>query len=128
MPLKNQDSMEQLEYNHRIMEPRRCSRVDPVTEQACQNSAYEKHRWCKVCVAKYKREYTALLPGMATMRGWYKGADALKAVLITEFTRLGVGQFSGDDVAYLIAQCPVPKPDQGVPTLGETVSVPELSS
>jgi len=86
-----------------------CTRVDPATKLPCQNEATESHQWCKACKAKYQREYEALKGGMAMVRGFAKGVDALRVVLMTEFDRLGCGMFSGSEVAALIEQTPAPR-------------------
>lgn len=94
-----------------IATERLCSRIDPVTEQKCGAEVTNKHPWCNACQAKYKREYSALVPGMAAVRGFAKGVEAFRMVLVTEFDRLGGGMFSGTEIATLIENCPAPRPE-----------------
>lgn len=72
--------------------------------------ATEKHQWCKPCKAAYQREYEGLKGEMAEKRGHFKGVEAFRGVLVTEFDRLGSGMFSGTEIASLIQQTPAPQP------------------
>ncbi len=86
-----------------------CSRIDPVTQATCPNEPSANHPWCKACKAKYQREYEALKGGMATVRGFSRGVEALRDVLGSEFERLGSGSFNGYEIAHLIRQTPSPR-------------------
>ncbi len=46
---------------------------------------------------------------MAAVRGFGKGVEALRTLLVTEFDGQGGGMFSGEEVAELIARTPSPK-------------------
>ncbi len=86
-----------------------CSRIDPSTDQKCGAALTNKHAWCKDCQAKYKAEYSALVPGMAMVRGFSRGVEALRDILVTEFDRIGNEKFSGIEIAMLIERTPAPR-------------------
>ncbi len=88
---------------------RTCSRIDPSTDQKCGAALTNKHAWCKDCQAKYKAEYSALVPGMYAVRGFAKGVEALRAVLIQKFDLLGSGCLSGTEAADWIETEPAPR-------------------
>ncbi len=67
------------------------------------------NRQCTECRADYHRSYMDTKEQKAEAQGFARGVEALRAVLVCEFSRLGAGSFSGDEVAHLIAQTPRPK-------------------
>lgn len=72
-------------------------------------------KWCKKCRATYQREYNATKEGRAEAAGFARGVMATKGVLASEFSRLGNGQWSGYEIANLIARAPGPKFDEQPP-------------
>lgn len=38
-----------------------------------------------------------------------KGREEMRKIIVAEFTRLGINQFSGDEVAHLVRQMPGPE-------------------
>lgn len=65
-------------------------------------------QWCKVCRAKYKREYDETKAKLTESRGYAAGISAMRAFLYTRFDRLGSGSFSGREIADIIARTPGP--------------------
>lgn len=66
--------------------------------------------WCKACRAKYAKEYRDGLAARQFSYGFIKGIEAMRERLMREFTRLGSGSFTGDEISYLIAGMTPPVP------------------
>lgn len=85
------------------METENCSKCNATLD----TEGYPK--WCKVCRAKYRREYESVKGEMSENKGFAKGVEALRHVLVTEFLQQGSGKFSGYECADLISQAPGPR-------------------
>lgn len=66
-------------------------------------------KWCKECRARYQKEYQILRMNRAEARGWVKGREAMRQMVVTEFDKLGTGMFRADEVATLVAAMPGPQ-------------------
>jgi hypothetical protein len=65
-------------------------------------------KWCKRCRADYQKEHRALEMDRKERQGYIKGAKKMREILAAEFAKLGIGTFSGDEVAELIQRAPGP--------------------
>lgn len=82
-----------------------------VTEDTC--SKCEKPldttgfpKWCKSCIAAYKREYRRTKEDMSEGRGFAAGVSATKSFLATEFEHAIRGaQINGFEAARLVRAC-----------------------
>lgn len=82
--------------------------------QRCENPRADQrlaatNRHCKAHKAEAQKKYMDTKDEKDQAKGFVLGVEALRAVLVTEFDRLGAGNFSGDEVAHLIAGTPRPK-------------------
>lgn len=91
------------------------SQIDELRETCsqCKSGVVSKPRgsyprWCKECLAKYKRENLTLKLDREGRRGFIQGARGMRQALVDEFARLGMHSFSGDEIAQLIANAPGP--------------------
>lgn len=66
-------------------------------------------KWCRSCRAAYQREYQALRVDRKQQVGFAQGREAMRDMVVAEFARLGLNQFSGDEVAHLVARMPGPQ-------------------
>lgn len=89
----------------------KCSKCGerPRADQAGSNP------WCLECRAEYQREYVAKMKKQTAEQSFARGVAATKRIFITEFMRLGIGQFSGFEVATLINRAPGPGFDEVTP-------------
>jgi hypothetical protein len=69
-------------------------------------------KWCKACRANYRREYEDEKQERLGKKGYARGVEDLRDLLAGEFDRLGSGNFSGAECAYLIRQVPAPRPSE----------------
>lgn len=69
--------------------------------------------WCQECKTEYQRTYVAGLKKQTAEQSFARGVAATKRVFVAEFSRLGVGQFTGYEIANLIAHAPGPSFDEG---------------
>lgn len=65
--------------------------------------------WCNPCRAEYQRSYNATKEGRAEERGYQRGVQALRAVLVAQFFAQGGNLFTATSVAGLILQVPIPQ-------------------
>ncbi len=66
-------------------------------------------RWCKVCRAKYQREYKDIVKEMTESRGFAAGMTAMREYLVANFARYGTqGSFTGAEIAAVIQRAKGP--------------------
>ncbi len=70
--------------------------------------------WCNDCKTKYAKEYKEMWVKRNSDQAFARGVEALRKMLYSEFTRLGIGQFTGFDVAHLIRGATAPKQSEPV--------------
>ncbi len=65
--------------------------------------------WCNPCKTKYMKEWTEMRLKRTGDQAFVRGAEAMRRMLVSEFERLGIGQFTGYDVGRLIRGAVAPK-------------------
>ncbi|HXI42315.1 MAG TPA: hypothetical protein VNH83_20195 [Bryobacteraceae bacterium] len=85
--------------------PLMCSKCEK-NPRADQDSS---NPWCLACRATYQRDYVKKIKSQTAEQAFARGVAATKALFAGEFSRLGIGQFTGFDVAALIQNAPGPK-------------------
>lgn len=85
------------------------------------NQATPTHPWCKPCKAKYQREYEKTRSVQNSAQSFARGVDAMRKVLVDEFTRLGPSLMMGTEAAFVCHQAPRPS---YMPNVIETESDP----
>ncbi len=70
--------------------------------------------WCNECRAKYAKEYKEMFVKRTTDQAFARGVEAMRQMLAGEFQRLGIGQFTGFDVAHLIRGAIAPKQSEPI--------------
>ncbi len=64
--------------------------------------------YCKEHRASYQRDYMAQRMQMEANRGFAKGVEQMRLMLVAEFARLGKVHLSGKEVAFAIHNAPAP--------------------
>ena len=68
--------------------------------------------WCQDCKTEYQRTYVSGLKKQTAEQSFARGVAATKRIFAAEFSRLGIGQFTGFEVATLIIRAPGPSFDE----------------
>lgn len=68
-------------------------------------------KWCKECRAEWHREYRQIKNEMKDGKGFAHGVAAFRAMLVEEFSKLGLSSFEAVEVAHIIRTCTAPKPE-----------------
>lgn len=85
------------------------------TKEGCDETRADQdpeatNRHCRKHRAEAQRAYQATKLEQQNGKGFGKGVQAMRELLVDQFSEQGSGRYSGDEVALLIAQCPGPQP------------------
>lgn len=67
--------------------------------------------WCKIHLAQYQRRYQVAKLNRAASKGFVRGREAMRQMVVEEFDRLGSGMFTSSEVAGYVLRMPGPQPD-----------------
>lgn len=65
--------------------------------------------WCKVCRAKYRREYDGLRKEISETRGYAAGVTAMRGAIVAHFAKIGpFARLTPVEIAAMIRELPAP--------------------
>ncbi len=81
----------------------------------CANMRAKGRPRCHEHLAEYQKKYRGTVMDMAERKGFAKGREAMRKMLVAEFSRLSKCHLSGAEVAFAIQNAPAPSADSVTP-------------